>query len=55
LSVLEPIQVKHRDALSWADLIVLAGQVAVEEAGGKSVKFCGGRVDAKDGGCVLAC
>jgi len=31
-----------------SDLIVLAGQAAIEHAGGKKMKFCGGRVDATD-------
>ena len=35
--------------LSWADLIALAGTVAVEKASGKSLPFCGGRTDAADG------
>ena len=35
--------------LSWADLIALAGTVAVEKASGMSLPFCGGRTDAADG------
>jgi len=49
LAVLEPIKTKHGEGLTWADLIVLAGQVAIEEAGGEPMEFCGGRSDALEG------
>ena len=38
-----------RAGLSWADLIMLAGQVALERAGSKPMQFCGGRTDAANG------
>ncbi|KAI8826211.1 heme peroxidase [Fimicolochytrium jonesii] len=49
LDVLRPVKAKYGVELSWADLIVLAGQTALEKAGSKSLSFVGGRVDAKDG------
>jgi len=49
LSVLEPIKFQYGEGLSWADLIVLAGNVGLEVAGGDKMSFCGGRVDALDG------
>ena len=50
LELLGPVH--HRfasSALSWSDLIVLAGGVAVEATGGPRLHFCGGRTDADDG------
>lgn len=49
LKVLSPIKDKYPD-LSWADLIVLAGTTAVEQAAADTdgYKFCGGRTDASD-------
>lgn len=46
--MLAPIHARH-ERLSWADLIVLAGTVAVETASNVTLPFCGGRTDADDG------
>jgi len=49
LAMLEPIKESFGDGLSWADLIVLAGNVAVERLGAPGLPFCPGRTDAADG------
>merc|ERR1712130_154512 len=50
LELLQPIKEDFGEGLSWADLIVLAGNTVMEHASGTSIPFCPGRTDGEEDG-----
>jgi len=48
-ALLAPVKLKHGDKLSWGDLIVAAGTMALKDMGAPIQQYCFGRMDDTDG------
>ncbi|MFT4855016.1 MAG: catalase-peroxidase [Algoriphagus sp.] len=49
IRLIQPIKLKYGEKLSWADLIILTGNCALEQMGFKTFGFGGGRIDSWEG------
>ncbi|KAJ3229758.1 hypothetical protein HDU78_008833 [Chytriomyces hyalinus] len=52
VKLLQPVKDAHPE-ITWADLIILTGNAAIESMGGPKLGFCAGRKDDADGSASL--